>query len=115
MPMGQLRVPAGTSLLLGAPANPMEEELSRAIGQLTGSIEGILEAHLPQLFAVGVMEEPAQVLVLVLAREADLTKITEELGRGLSDLLPRGMHLDIWPIPVGHEMLDNVREAGCQI
>lgn len=115
MSMQRLTLPAGTSLLLGSPANPMEEERSRAIGKLTDSIEGILEAHLPQMFAIGVMEEPAQVLVIVLGQHAILEEISEQLKVGLAGLLPRGVHLDVWPIHSGHEMLDDVRQTGCLI
>ena len=111
----KMNIPAGTSLIIGPPAIPMEESLSTAIGKLTESIEGILEAHLPQMFIIGVMEEPAQVLVIVRDDNADHAVIAEQLGLGLKQILPRGMHLDVWPISVGHAMLKSVRETGCKI
>lgn len=113
--MDELKMPAGTSVFIGAPARPMEALLSIAIGKLTESIDGILEAHLPQLFAPGVMTEPAQVLVIVVRNDADLKTVNEKVGSGLSVLLPKGMHLDIWPIPIGHAMLEDVRRSGCLI
>jgi len=38
MPIQQLKIPAGTSLLIGAPAGPMDAKISIAIGKLTDSI-----------------------------------------------------------------------------
>jgi hypothetical protein len=113
--MQKLNIPTGSAILIGAPAKPMDIALSVAIGKLTDSIEGIFEAHLPQIFAVDVMEESAQVLVVVLRQGADLKLVTEQLGSGLSEILPEGMHLDVWPIPVGDTMVDDVRRTGCLI
>jgi hypothetical protein len=113
--MDELKIPAGTSLFIGAPARPMERRLSTAVGKLTASIDGIIEAHLPQMFAPGVMEEPAQVLVIVMRDEADLKAVIDRVGGGLAVLLPPGRNLDVWPIPIGHAMLDEIRRTGCQI
>ncbi len=66
MPISFVELPAGTHILLGPPAKLIDSNLFRAIVRLAGSIEDIVEAHLPQCFAVGVMEEPSQVLVPVL-------------------------------------------------
>ena len=113
--MQEINIPSGTALMIGAPAHPMDENISMTIGKLTDSIDGILEAHLPQMFAVNVMEEPAQVLVIVLREHADINRVTEQLGLGLTEILPKGLHLDVWPIPIGHLMLDDVRRTGCLI
>ena len=113
MPMDKLSIPAGTPLLIGAPARPMDSRISARRGALTASIDGIVEAHLPQMFAVNVMEEPAQVLVLLLRPDADVDEVLEQLGIGLSSVLPEGVHLDVWPIQTNHSMADDVRRAGC--
>jgi hypothetical protein len=115
MPMKELKIPAGTTILIGSPAQPMKKTLSSAIGKLTGSIDKILEAHLPQMFAIGVMEEPAQVLVLVLTDQADFPGINEQLATDLPNILPKGMHLDVWPISLEHQLLDDIRGSDCQL
>jgi len=115
MAMQRLSIPAGTPLLIGAPARPMEGHISAGIGALTASIDGIVEAHLPQMFAVNVMEEPAQVLVLLLRPDAEVDEVIEQLGAALSGILPDGVHLDVWPIQTNHSMADDVRRAGCMV
>ena len=111
----EIYIPTGTPLLLGAPVKPMDSKLSSQIGELADSIEGFMEAHLPQTFAVGVMEEPVQVLVVVLELDADIKAITRQLGVGLGKILPEGMHLDVWPIPKDHPMLNDIRGANCKL
>ena len=64
--MTPLSIPRGSQVLLGRAAKPMPESQSAAISELVQSIRGIREAYLPQCFAQGIMEAPAQVLVLVL-------------------------------------------------
>ena len=115
MSMKELKIPAGSAMFIGAPARPMDQRISIEIGKLTDSIDGIFEAHLPQLFVPEVMEEPAQVLVVILRQNANLKEIADELGSGLSRVLPEGAHLDLWPIPLGHQMVDDVRRTGCLI
>ena len=115
MAMQTLNIPAGTAVLIGAPANPMDARVSAAIGRLTASIEGVVEAHLPQMYAVKVMEKPAQVLVLLLRRDADVGKVADHLAAGLPQVLTKGVQLDIWPIPASHPLADDVRRAGCMI
>ena len=49
----------------GAPAKPMEPEISAAISSLVDGIPEIIEAHLPHVFVSDAMEAPGQVLVIV--------------------------------------------------
>jgi len=67
------------------------------------------------MFAPAVMDAPSQGLVVVLRYGADVKEVTDRLGSGLAKILPEGVHLDVWPIPTGHSMLDDVRTAGCLI
>jgi hypothetical protein len=113
--MHELKIPAGSSILIGAPARPMDQRVSIEIGKLIDSIDGIFEAHLPQMFVPEVMDQPAQVLVFVLRQDANLRDIIGKLGPGLSRILPEGVHLDVWPIPLGHQMVDDIRRTGCLI
>jgi hypothetical protein len=113
--MAELQIPAGTSILIGAPAHPMDEELSFAIAKLIASIDMILEAHLPQMYALDVMEKPAQVLVIVLDEKTDFGQINDQLGNGLSNILPKDMHLDVWPVSKGHQLINDIRSSDCKI
>jgi hypothetical protein len=105
----------GSPILIGAPARPVHQELAKAISSLCRSLPGIGEAHLPQCFLLGVMMGPAQVLVIVYTQGSDLTSIQRGLTLGLSRILPPGSDLDIWPIPYGHDLLDDIRSTGCRI
>ena len=115
MAIQTLNIPGGTAVLIGAPACPMDGRISTAIGRLTASIEGVVEAYLPQMYAVKVMEKPAQVLVLLLRRDADLGKVADQLAVGLPQVLPKGVKLDVWPIQTTHPLADEVRRTGCMI
>ena len=113
--MRLLDVPAGTRVLLGAPAKPMPLALSNAIADLVRSIAGVHEAYLPQCFIMDAMEAPCQVLVLVLDGTADRQRVLEQVGEGLERVLPRGMHLDIWPMVGASELLTTVRDTRTHI
>ena len=113
--MQPFTVPAGTQLILGAPANPMPDDIIAAIAEIVSSVDGLLEAHLPQYFAPDAMEAPAQVLVLVLAPGADPRSVVEAVGRGVGSVLPEGMPLDIWPLSTRSALLKDVRRANCSI
>ncbi|MFM7738031.1 MAG: enhanced serine sensitivity protein SseB C-terminal domain-containing protein [Planctomycetota bacterium] len=113
--MKRLAVPSGTKMLLGAPSKPMPRERSEALAQLASTTSGILEAHLPQMFAIGVMQEPAQVLVVCIAHSADQELVLSAIGHGLSKILPPDFHLDVWPVAPGSDMLADVRGVGCMI
>lgn len=113
--MRQLSVAAGTKMLLGAPARPMPRDKAEAIAALVGSIDGVLEAHLPHCFVLGAMESPAQVLVLLIAPDADRQAVLNRVGVGLSTIVPSDEHLDVWAIEPGNSMLLDIRQVGCRI
>jgi len=113
--MRTIRVPSGSPVLLGAPARPLDAALARSVGSLATSIQGVKEAHLPECFLMGVMEAPAQVLVVVHVPEIGVKEIERELDEGLRRLLPPGMELDVWSIPYDHPLLQDIRSTGCQI
>ena len=112
--MNPLRIPAGATVWLGAPAKPMSKSISDAIARLVSAIPGVIEAHLPQCFIAIAMKTPAQVLVLV-AESHNFERILGIIGGQLTRILPTGMHLDIWPMEKSHVSLSTVRNAGCQI
>ena len=113
----KIHVPAGTEIMVGAPAKPMPEKTYAVIAQLVAQIEGIQEAHLPQCYAPDTMERPGQILVLVLAPRVNIQRAMERIGQGLheNEILSGGDPLDIWPLQPPHPLLEEIRKAGCRI
>ena len=107
-------IPKGTTFHWGAPAKPMPEERSRAVAQLVASTPGIAEAYLPQCYAVGFVDPPAQVLVVTLTPGADLATVMQSLGTGVSRIFPPGEHLNILP-RLDRGTLQTIRASGTQI
>jgi hypothetical protein len=108
-------VPAGAHILLGAPAKPMPKEQADGLAKMVASIEGVVEAHLPQCFIVETMEKPAQILVVLVASQAGLNDVCVSIGDRLNSILPLGTHLDVWPMSGRSSMLNDVRAVGCEI
>jgi hypothetical protein len=104
-----LSIRLGSAVLLGAPAKPMPQAQSQVIGEMIRSVAGVREAYLPQCFVREVMEAPAQVLVLVIDKAANLQSVLDAVSEGLTRVLPPGTHLDVWPMRVGDNLLSTVR------
>ena len=115
MRIDELLVKKGADVLIGAPTHPVSPEATAAIAEAVSTVKGVREAHLPQCFIPGVSDAPAQVLVLVLATSATDQGVMGELGPLLHKIVPKGVYLDVWPLPPRHAVLDAVRKAGCQI
>jgi hypothetical protein len=69
-----------------------------AIGELADSIDGVVEAHLPQCFVPGVMASPAQVLVLIIDPAVDPEKVLNQMGQVLETILSETEGIDVWPM-----------------
>jgi hypothetical protein len=108
-------IEAGTQILIGAPAQPMARAQSAAIAGVLAKVPGVVEAHLPQIFAPGAMTEPAQVLVVVLKRGADVEATMHAITCDLAQLLTEDSRLDLFPLASDSGMLASVRGVGCQI
>ncbi|MDT7543459.1 MAG: hypothetical protein QOE33_3363 [Acidobacteriota bacterium] len=106
---------AGTQVLIGAPSQPMPQAQQAAMADALARVPGVVEAHLPQLFAPGAMSEPAQVLVVVLERGANLERTMHEITCALAQLLTEDSRLDVFPLTKESGMLAGVRDANCQI
>ena len=113
--MTPLSIPRGSQVLLGRAAKPMPESQSAAISKLVRSVQGVREAYLPQCFIQGVMEGPAQVLVLVVDPGANKQGVLDAVGEGLTRTLPSGVHLDVWPLDESNDLLSSVRETRTHI
>ena len=113
--MEPLKIPAGSKILLGAPAIPIPKYVFDAIGELLSSVPGVIEGHLPQCFVAGVMEAPAQLLVIVVESRESIAPALELLSGRLPRILPEGVHLDVWPIEGTHPSLPTVRSTNCKV
>jgi hypothetical protein len=107
-------IPAGSRVMIGAPATPMPREVSASIAQAVASVPGVLEAHLPQCFVPDVVG-PAQILVVVLETGADREQALKDLAAALRIALPAGHGIDVWPLSLADELLADVRWARCAI
>jgi hypothetical protein len=108
-------IEAGTQVLIAAPSHPMPAAQSAAIADMLSKVAGVEEAHLPYCFVPGVMDEPAQVLVLVIKREADAEEVLHTVNCHLAQLLTEDARLNIFPLTRESGMLKSVRAVGCQI
>lgn len=107
--MPPLRIPSGTPIMLGTPARPIEEALLQSIGTMLLNMGGVREAHVPQCFAMGVMERPAQVLVVVIESNASSEDVVDEVLLGLAAVLPDDIQLDVWSMDPQHSLLATVQ------
>ncbi len=101
--------------MLGTPARPLAEALQEAIGTMLLSMGGVLEAHVPQCFAIGVMAQPVQVLVVVIDTGASSEEVVDEILLGLTELLPEDLQLDVWPLEREHSLLASIQATNCRI
>lgn len=106
---------AGTQILIGAPARAMPSAQSAAIADMLAKVPGVVEAHLPQVYAPGAMSEPAQVLVVVLRPGIDMEATLHAINCDLARLLTEDSHLDIFPVASDSGILKDVRAVGCRI
>lgn len=108
------RVPAGTTVRFGAPARPLPEDTRNNIRAGLACIPGVVEAHLPLCQAVGLMAQPAQILVVVLTEEgAGLQSAIRSVTELVQMTIPSGQQLDVWPFATNDPLLDIVRRANC--
>jgi hypothetical protein len=106
--------PPGTTVYLGSPANPTDPAVTKELGDLAGSFSAVQEAHLPQCWVKSLMQNAARILVVVFA---DGSEKIEEAARapGVSRILPRSSHLDVWFMTLSDPLLESVRRAQCKI
>lgn len=113
--MPLLTIPSGTPIMLGTPARPMPEVLSQTIGTMLSSVDGVVEAHLPECFAVGIMAQPAQVLVVVINSASSSEEVVDEILLGLSALALEDLEFDVLPISPEHSLLASVQATNCRL
>jgi hypothetical protein len=110
-----LDITEDTNVIIGAPSKPMDPLITTALGELAGSVEGIVEAHLPQCFILGVMDKPAQILVVLIDPIVEREVVLQQIEEGLKKILPGGYSLDVWAMDKETSFLNSVRGTNCQI
>jgi hypothetical protein len=113
--METFRIPAGSTVYVGKPANPLSQSVEQGMSRGLSALDGITEAHLPMCYVQGVMPLAAQVLVIVVDPAADLGALMVKAGEVVRHNLEKGKQLDIWPLGPRDSMLTMVRNAGCKL
>ncbi len=113
--MPPLKIPSGTPIMLGTPARQLEEALLQSIGTMLLNVGGVREAHLPECFAMDIMEHPAQVLVVVIESDASTENVMDEVLLGLTTILPEDIQLDVWSMDPEHSLLASIQATKCRI
>jgi hypothetical protein len=96
--MSERTISRGTSIMFGAPANPMPEQRALALSSAVASVTRILEAYIPQCYVTG-DKEARQVLVVRVNTKDEIPSIMQELMAKLKAALPPGDFIDILPYP----------------
>jgi len=108
-------IPAGSRVFLGAPANPISQEVVALLHKLVSEDSGVIEAHIPQCYMPTMMTKPRQVLFIMCSSRGSAKRSASSLTKYLAEeILPGGV-IDIFPLTVTHELAGAVRGAGCQI
>lgn len=99
-------VPAGSTMLIGAPADPPPAELVVGLGERCAQHPEVRAAYLFQLMILAEGEEPHLALGVLFDDGADVPPIANDLGARAGELLPEGSYIDVYPL--GEAMLEDV-------
>ena len=113
--MATLDLTTATNVLVGTPTNRLPKRRLKQISALLGDIAQIREAHLPEIYAIGIMQAPRNVLFLVVEPESAIADITQYVDDALRALLKRREQLDVWPVTKEHPLIATVRDADCLV
>ena len=112
--MQPLHSPKGARVYIGAPAQPLPENIVSGLRSAMSSVVGLAEAHLPQVYFEGA-EAAGQVLVLVPLSRSQTQPVLDAVGSQLARLLPVGVALDVLPMQAADPLLEPVRNAHCEL
>jgi hypothetical protein len=93
----------------------MAAEVSSALGKMVANFPEVVEAHLPYCFIQGLMDEPSQIMVIVLASAADFQTIAGPMTRRLSGITPSEKPILILPLTCSSPVVESVRRVGCEV
>ena len=113
--MATLDLTAATNVLVGRPASRLPKRRLKQISALLSEIPEVREAHLPEVFAIGIMQAPRNVLFVVIEPDTAVAEITQRIDSVLRTILKRHEQLDVWPVPTEHRLITSVRDADCLV
>ena len=113
--MTTLDLTTATNVLVGKPEKGPSRRRLKQISALLGEMPEIREAHIPEVFAVGIMQAPRNVLFLVIEPDTAIDHITTRIGDALDALLGKRERLDVWPVTAKHRLIATVREVDCLV
>jgi hypothetical protein len=102
-------------VLLGKPAKPYPDSINVAVTRAVESVDGVAEAHFPQMWVVGQMEGSAQTLIIVLGRNRDEHSVMERVVEAVCNELPDGPDFPMIPLTGRDGLLSTVRGTGCRL
>ena len=102
-------------VILGRPAQPYSDEIISSVSRAVGSVDGVAEAHFPQMFTVGQMEKPEQTLIVVLGKDRDEREVMQGVVTLVRRELPDGPDVLMVPMTGRDGLLSTVRGTGCQV
>jgi hypothetical protein len=115
MKMRSVVLRSDSKMLLAAPARPMPREISDALGKMIANHPDVLEAHLPFCLIQNVMQQPAQVLVVVFKSSTNLESVSQCISARLLDILPFDTDLLVLPLEYSNPVCSSVRNVHCRI
>jgi len=113
--MATLDLTTATNVLVGKPSKQLSMRRLKQISALLGDISEVREAHIPEVFAIGIMQTPRNVLFLVIEPDTSIDHITARIDGALGTILGRREHLDVWPVSTEHRLIATIREADCLV
>lgn len=115
MAVKNLDISSSMPVMIGSPRIPMEDSIAGKIAETVLSIPGVVEAHLPQVFIVGAMGQPAQVLVLVVDQIHNPDRVLAGVNKGLQSDVPELEDLYVWLMIETDELLKEIRRTDRQL
>ncbi len=101
--------------IVGRPAKPLSDDVVEAAKRAVASVEGIAEAHFPQLYLPGQMQKPEQTLVIIPGVGRDIESVMECLMTAIRKELPHGPDFPAMPVLGSEGLAQDVRQAGCEL
>jgi hypothetical protein len=102
-------------MIIGQSSKPFGPDVTEAVKRAIAAVDGIAEAHFPELYMASQMPGPEQTLIIIPGALQDGDAIMQSLMRAIQNELPQGPQFPAMCVRGNESMAKDVREAGCQI
>lgn len=109
----KFRIPAGSRLRVGAPAEPLPIDVSGELARGLAAISPIIEAHLPLCQLLPGMHEPRMTLVVVFEEGTNQDASMPLVIDLVKSIVPPSTDIDVWPLGSENTILNTIRHANC--